>query len=398
MVQSYWRTVSLVTTWQIAASICYYAVFAGTPLFRDAFGLTRFHVGIVVAVLTLGYATFLLPFGTATDRFGEHRILSLGLLGLALSIVLVSQAPTLFILLGTVFLLGTMYGPATPGTNKAIYRTVTTGRQNLALGIKQVGVTAGSGISALLVTGLASILFWQAGFLVAGGFALGVSILFYWRYPSSYEPVGRTHRQITSLSSNVPYLLLITAGFFLGAALFTTTGYVVLYVDEAIGATVFIGGVVLALVQFSGSLGRIIMGWLGDVLPGSPRKRIGGLLLGQTIAGSVLFLVVSQTTSTVGAVLAFTVLGFFVLGYTGVYFSCLATLVSAEDIGGASAGGQLTLTTGSLFAPPTFGLLADTFGYHVSWWFLSGICLLAAMLLLGVIRTPTPEKDPAVSV
>jgi hypothetical protein len=53
MDRSYWRTVSLVTLWQVAASICYYTVFAATPFFRSSFGLSRFAVGLVVSVLTL---------------------------------------------------------------------------------------------------------------------------------------------------------------------------------------------------------------------------------------------------------------------------------------------------------------------------------------------------------
>jgi hypothetical protein len=42
------------------------------------------------------------------------------------------------------------------------------------VGIKQVGVTAGSGESALLVIDIAGVLFWEAGFYVAavGGLAV----------------------------------------------------------------------------------------------------------------------------------------------------------------------------------------------------------------------------------
>ncbi|MFL9709051.1 hypothetical protein, partial [Aeromonas veronii] len=45
--------------------------------------------------------------------------------------------------------------------------------------IKQVGVTAGSGISAILVTWIAGTrLGWEAGFLVAGGVAFLVAGIF----------------------------------------------------------------------------------------------------------------------------------------------------------------------------------------------------------------------------
>jgi len=108
-----------------------------------------------VTTLTLGYAIFLLPVGALTDRFGERRTLSLGLIGLSAGMLLVAGAPTYALLLAAVFLLGSVYSTAMPGTNKAVYDSVAPGRQNMAMGIKQVGVTGGSGISALLVTGLA---------------------------------------------------------------------------------------------------------------------------------------------------------------------------------------------------------------------------------------------------
>jgi len=397
MERSYWRTVLLVTLWQASASVCYYAVFAATPFFRDVFELTRFDVGIVVTTLTLGYALFLLPLGAATDRFGERRTLTLGLVGLVTGTLLVASAPGYAALLGAVFVLGSLYGTAMPGTNKAIFDNVTPGGQNVAMGIKQVGVSGGSGISALLVTGLAGVFFWQAGFLVAAGVGLLVAVVFYHCYTGDSDGGGGTLPSFRGLTANSPYRALVAAGFFLGAALFTTTGYTVLYVQESIGTTVAFGGFVLALVQLFGSGGRLLTGWLADALPGEPRVRIGAILLAQTVAAAVLFVVVAATTTPLGAAVGFSVLGFFVLGFTGVYYSCMATLVSAGEMGGATGGGQLALTAGALFAPPAFGYLADTVGYRVGWWLLAGTCLVAAVLLLWVLRTAPPVSEPAMT-
>lgn len=396
MDRSYWRTVSLITLWQVSASICYYTVFAATPFFRDAFGLSRFEVGIVVTTLTLGYAVFLLPVGALTDRFGERRTLSLGLVGLSAGMVLVAGAPTYALLLAAVFLLGSVYSTAMPGTNKAVYDSVAPGRQNTAMGIKQVGVTGGSGISALLVTGLAGYFFWEIGFLIAGTLGIVVAIGFYLLYRGGGG--GTTsYPDLRGLASNRPYMLLVVAGLFLGAALFTTTGYTVLYVEESIGASVAFGGVVLAVVQLFGSAGRLLGGWLSDRLPGDPQTRIGGILLVQTVASAALFLVVARTTTPSNAGIAFAALGFFVLGFTGVYYSCMATLVPVERMGSATAGCQLALTSGALFAPPAFGYLADTLDYRASWTLLAAVCLVASVLVVAVIRSDPPVGDTAMS-
>jgi len=396
MDRSYWRTVSLVTLWQVSASICYYTVFAATPFFRDAFGLSRFEVGLVVTTLTLGYAVFLLPVGALTDRVGERRTLSLGLVGLGAGVILVAGAPTYALLLAAVFLLGSIYSTAMPGTNKAVYDAIEPGRQNIAMGIKQVGVTGGSGISALLVTGLAGVFFWQIGFLIAGVVAVAVAVLFYFAYTGGDGGTTKLP-DFRGLTRNRPYLLLASAGVFLGAALFTTTGYTVLYMEESIGASVAFGGVVLASVQLFGSVGRVLGGWLADSLPGEPRVRIGAILLVQTLASVVLFAGVTMATTAVGAALAFSLLGFFVLGNTGVYYSCMATVVPASEMGSATAGCQLALTSGALFAPPAFGYLVDTVDYRTAWLLLAAGCLLAAALLVLVLNSEPPSENVAMA-
>lgn len=126
-------------------------MFAATPFFRDAFGLSRPGVGAVVTALTLGYALWLLPVGASVDRFGERRTLVIGPVGLSAGAVMVAGPRTYALLLAASFFLGSMYSAAIPGTNKSVYDNVATGRQNLAMRIERVGVTAGSGISVLLV-------------------------------------------------------------------------------------------------------------------------------------------------------------------------------------------------------------------------------------------------------
>lgn len=396
MTRADWVTVSLVTLWQVSASLCYYAVFAATPFFRDVFGLSRTAVGVVIAALTLGYALFLLPVGALTDRVGERMTLSFGLVGLSVGTLLVAGAPSYALLLTTVFALGAVYSTAMPGTNKAIYDTIPTGRQNIAMGIKQVGVTAGSGLSALFVTGLAGYFFWQAGFVLAAGIGLIVAAAFWVRYHAT--PASATSSpDLRELAANRSYVLLAASGLFLGAALFTTTGYTVLYVEESVGGSVAFAGVVLAAVQLFGSGGRLLGGWLSDRLPGDPQTRIGAILLVQTISSAALFLVVGRTTAPRSAGIAFAVLGFFVLGFTGVYYSYMATLVPAEQMGSATAGCQLALTSGSLFFPPAFGYLADAFGYRAGWTLLAAVCLFAAVLIALVLRSDPPTTETAAS-
>lgn len=388
---SIYRIVSLVFLWQLAASVCYYAVFAATPFFRDQFELSGAAVGFVVTALTLGYAVFLLPLGALTDRFGERRVLTVGLLGLSVGSILVARAWSYLVLLVSAFFLGSWYGTAMPGTNKAIFDNTPSTRQNLAVGIKQVGVTAGSGTSALLVTGIASILFWEAGFYVAAASGLTVAVVFWFIYHRSKTDGTASYPNFRRLLSNRPFRLLTVAGVCLGGGLFTTTGYTIIYIDEYIGSTVAVGGLVLAGLQVAGSTGRVVTGWLSDTLSGDPRRRIGMILLIQALASTVLFATVAFVNQTVVAGVTFVILGFFILGFTGVYYSCMATLVPAEEMGGATGIGQLALTSGGLIAPPGFGYFADAIGYWVSWLMLAALALMAVVFIIRVIVIEPPR-------
>ena len=160
--------------------------------------------------------------------------------------------------------------------------------------------------------------------------------------------------------------------------------------NESVGATVAFGGVVLAAIQVSGSVGRVVTGWLSDILPGDPRQRIGAILLIQAAASVILFVAVALVETTFLAAVVFVVLGFFALGFTGIYYSCMATLVSVEEMGSATGGGQLALVAGALVAPPAFGYLADTVGYWASWGMLATLSLLATGFILRVIVLEPP--------
>ncbi|MFC5136308.1 MULTISPECIES: MFS transporter [Haloferacaceae] len=377
MVSRFWRIVTAVTVWHVAASVCYYTVYAGTPLFRNAFDLTGLEVGIVIAALTLGYAVSLLPFGIATDRYGEKRTLTVGLVGLSVGVFGVAIAPTYPLLLIAAFLLGSMYGSATPGTNKAIFDRIEPGRQHRAIGIKQVGPTVGSAVGALLVTGTAGALFWQFGFLAAAAVGLVTAAAFFGVYCRA-SPGEATSPDFRALSSNRTYLVLLLSGVCLGAAFYTTTGYVTLFVGDSVGTSVAIAGAVLASTQVAGSVGKVVVGTLADVLPGPARVRTGGILAVQAAGGGALYFVLPATETALAAGVVFAGIGVLVLASTGLYYSCLSTLVEKEKLGAASAAGQLAVTVSGLFAPPAFGYLVDASGYAAAWSFLGVLSLAGA--------------------
>lgn len=372
-----------VTGWQTAASLCYYSLFAATAYFRDTFGISRTLIGVLATVAMLGYTLNLFPSGAAVDGFGERRVMLGGLLGLAAMAGLVAAAPSFAVLLGAAFLLGAFYATAMPASNRGIVTSAPAGRAGFAMGLKQVGVTAGSGAAALIVAGVATCATWRWGFAVIAMVAGAYALLFRATYLGSVGYGRWALPNFSRLRGNRPYLLLLVAGLFIGAAVFTTVGYTLLYANEAARIPVVLAGIVLAGVQATGSLGRLGAGALADRLGGGrAAASVTACLVG---AATVLFGLLAVATPPPALVVPLLLgIGLTILGCTGVYYSCLTAMVGAGEVGAATAGGQTAINLGGMLVPPAFGYLADTTGYSAGWSLLAGCGLTAAVLVLAV--------------
>ncbi|MFC6827049.1 MFS transporter [Halopelagius fulvigenes] len=380
-----WRSVGTVAAWQTAASLCYYSIFAATSFVRDAFTLSESLVGLFLTAALVGYTAALFPSGAAVDGFGEKPVMVGGLVALAVAAVGVSLAPSYGAVLVAGAVLGVAYSSAMPGTNRGIVATAPRGRENFAMGLKQVGVTAGSGAASLVVTGVAAVAAWQVGFWVIAVVAAGYAVAFAVLYDGAGGSGEFSVPDVRDLRANGAYLLLVAGGLFLGASIYSMLGYTILYVEDVVGASAAVGGAILALTQVTGSVSRVGAGSLAD--------RFGGangavtVALGQVALSVCLFAALAVGAASLPvAVAVFAGLGLSIHGSTGVFYSCLSELVADDDIGAATAGGQTAINVGGLLAPPLFGALVETAGYAEGWALLAGCTVAAAGLLFAVRR------------
>ncbi|ELZ90786.1 MFS transporter [Haloferax volcanii] len=381
-----WRAVGSVAGWQTAASLCYYAIFAATGFVRDAFSVSESLVGLFLTAGLLGYTVFLFPSGAAVDGYGEKPVMVVGLLALSVALVGVTFAPPSYLLLlVTVALLGAAYSTAMPASNRGIVAAAPAGSKNLAMGLKQVGVTVGSGASSLVVTGVAVVAAWQVGFWAIAVFAAGYALVFATRYRGN-PGTGRLERpRLAGLGGNRAYVALVAAGLFIGASIFSMLGYTVLYVQDVVGTGPALAGGVLAATQVTGSVGRIGAGSLADRL-GGPRGAATVALVQLAGAVALFSLLVGTGGSFALTIAVFVALGLTIHGSTGVFYSCLSGVVDDGDIGAATAGGQTALNVGGLVAPPLFGFVVESTGYGAGWALVAGSTVLATVLLFVVRR------------
>ena len=222
--------------------------------------------------------------------------------------------------------LGGAYSSAMPASNRGILATAPAGRGNFAMGLKQVGVTAGSAVASLVITGLAAVVAWQAGFWIIAALAGGYAVGFVALYDGTRGEGTISMPDFSVLRSNHAYLVLVGVGFFMGASIFAMLGYIVLYVVDDLGHSTLVGGVVLALTQVMGSAARIGAGSAADRLGGA--RGAATVALVQMAGAVVLFAVLATgVTSFPVALVVFAGLG---LTIYRLHWAC-STRVSAPS-------------------------------------------------------------------
>ncbi|MGN6651619.1 MFS transporter [Trinickia sp.] len=152
----------------VAANAGFSAAAAGIPTtavwMRTGYHLGNAELGIALGATGLGIALSELPWGVATDRFGDRPVLIAGLLGTALALLSMalfvvpsgSSIPTLPLLAAAMAVVGLLGGSVNGSSGRAIMSWFKEGERGIAMSIRQTAVPLGGGIGASLLPWLAS--------------------------------------------------------------------------------------------------------------------------------------------------------------------------------------------------------------------------------------------------
>ena len=163
----------------VAANAAFSAVAAGLPTtavwMRSGYHLGNAQLGLVLGATGLGIAVSELPWGVATDRFGDRPVLVAGLIGAALALLAMAlylapspaSMPALTWLVVAMAWVGLLGGSVNGSSGRAIMSWFKEGERGVAMSIRQTAVPLGGGIGASLLPWLAS----------AHGFAAVYSVL-----------------------------------------------------------------------------------------------------------------------------------------------------------------------------------------------------------------------------
>ncbi len=375
-----WRMLAALVAVQVAVSYLQYGVPVLLPFLRPALGLDGPRSGAVAVATQAGSALALIAAGRAAERWGERRMLTLGLLAAAGCTLLAARGGAflpVFLALGGA---GVGVAVSHPAGTRAVPRAFPARRRALAMGLRQTAVTAGAMLAALIAPRLAQAVGWRAALsvsavvvLLAAGLALAAL-----GGLAGAPAGGTTAVPLRALLRRRGIVVASLLSALLATAQFCLTAYLVLDARERFRLSVTAAAGLLALANLTSIPARIALGALSDRRRGrAPLIGLLGLLSGVALA------VLALLPAAVPAVLLLAVamaLGATVLGWTGL----MATLI-AEQAGPAAAatatGLQLTVLFGTVsLAPPLFGAVADAAGYRVAWLGLAALMLPAPFL------------------
>ncbi len=172
----------------VAANASFAAAMGGIPAtavqMRSAYALANSDLGIVLGMIGLGIAVSELPWGMLTDRWGDRRVLLVGLMVTAFALVGLAIwgvptahfVPSMPMLAAGMLAIGILGGSVNGSSGRAIMRWFHDRERGLAMSVRQCAVPLGGGVGALVLPGAAQHFGFEAVYagLAAASFAAAV--------------------------------------------------------------------------------------------------------------------------------------------------------------------------------------------------------------------------------
>lgn len=373
------RLLALAVASQASISIALWGLGALGPELQDEFGLSAAALGALLAAGFIGNAVILIPAGTLVDRIGPRTPLIFGGLVSGVALVAAGLAPSPVLVGAALFGYGLTAAFVSVAGTVSVFHGFRADRRGMALGVRQMAVSAGGLVAAGLLPGLAAVGGVRLSLIVSGVLAGVFSLLFGFASPPGALHAGSPAGRRIDLRG-----LLATPGIgwviAIAAVHVTALAAVLNFAVPAIvddGASTIVGAALFAVISASAIAGRLIWGRIADAGGGRRRRatlRDVGVV---TVIGALLYWAAGPI-GPAAQLPAMAVFAFGAMGANGILY-----LIAGELTGPARAGQAVGLVSMTLFGwgalmSPVLGALADHAGFAVLW-------PLCAVLAMGTV-------------
>jgi sugar phosphate permease len=369
------------------------AVFQGLPalgpVLRSTYGLSLAQLGLVLSSVAVGILATLLAWGVAADRFGEQRVMVLGLLGAAAALLVAAQTSDLFGLVAALLVAGACGASVNAAGGRAVMGWFAFRERGLAMGIRQTALPLGAAVAAVSLPVLSAVVGVDGALLaLAACCALAAACVAVWVREPPMVGAGRAPGGADKKSpTRDPKIWRVAAaGALLAVPQFGVVAFFVIFLHEERGYAVGTAAGFLAAVQLLGGAARILVGRWSD----SRRSRIGPLRkLGlATTLGLVVTstLVGASDPALLPALLATAIL---TASWNGLANTVAAELAAPGRSGTAIGFYSTVMGVGASIAPPAFaGIVTIT-----SSWALGFVAVAACSLLAVIVLAPLAHRE-----
>ncbi|RUT84070.1 MULTISPECIES: MFS transporter [unclassified Mesorhizobium] len=381
----------------VAANAAFSATFSGIPatavVLRQGYHLGNAELGLALGLLGLGVALSELPWGLLTDRWGDRRVLLIGLgatavwlLAMAMLVVPTKAGiPGVTLLSASLLITGLLGGSVNGSSGRAIMGWFRENERGFAMSIRQTAVPLGGGLGALVLPSLAQAFGFGAVFGVLAG-ASALSALFAWRWLHEPPTAGEGHLASAAVGPaplrNRDVWRIATAIGLLCFPQVAVLTFASVFLHDFVGLGTAAISASLAAVQIGAMVMRIWSGRFTD-RHGNRRQFLRLCSAFSALAFAMLWLLVLFGPTVPGGQLIWLavlpvvliVAGISVSAWHGVAYTELATLAGASHVGTALSLANTFVFVGFFLVPVAIpGLL------HL--WSWSGVWLAAAICAL----------------
>ncbi|MGE0719162.1 MAG: MFS transporter, partial [Alphaproteobacteria bacterium] len=329
------------------------------PRMAEILGVSPSLIGWQTTLIYSGGMASSVLGGAVVRRLGAGRASQLALLMAAAGGALVIGGTLWTIALGSI-VMGLGYGFTNPAASHLLMRFARGPRLNLIFSIKQTGVPWGGMLAGLMVPAVAVAFGWR--WAIAAVVVLALAMIAVLAVPRRHwdddRDPGQTLRQspfaAVALVWRIPALRYLS---FASMALSLTQMCILAFMSTLLVTEAGFGlveaGVVVAVLQVAGVLGRVGWGLVAD--------RLGDgcltlFVLALLVAAACL---VTSTLSPAWPAAAIYVLGatfgVTAVGWNGVYMAEVARRAPPDRIGTATGGSMMLTFSGIIFGPAAFG-------------------------------------------
>lgn len=377
------------------------------PLLVSDIGITYGQAGFLLTAFFIMYMIFQLPAGILADRIGKIRIMIVGLIGIAGSILFASLADGYGMLLVAQTLAGISGSTFHPTGMSIISDVEAHETEGKAMGVFGFGGALGTMSSPLVVGGLAAVAGWRVALMGAGLLGLVVTALcvpFLIASKANNDMLARTDggRSVSvrglfqplkgvidiPITRGIVLLFLITLVLSLqhrAIQTFTTS-----YVASETGASASVGNLAFFTLLVGGSLASL---WAGDLADRFNRELLGagaaiitGILVSATLLVTRLLDRVPFEFLIVVLAIWFALIGMMMYASYPVKNAIVSQKADSDFSGSLFGVIQTASAIGSASGPAIFGALATDWGVVAAFPVIAGVSLVLALLFLLLHR------------